>query len=298
MGALSIAFDITIVGALAASWVVLIIDLFFLDKEQSLREKLKSAVQDFQPAVLGVLLFGVVFFLGSAVSRIAQDFFNDDDIWVQLRLPGHLVTEDNIRVDAYCNSSAEGVVALSLLKAPVTKEQVEGFCNEYRVKLSGVAGPRLDIQDLFHIQESAVLLDGEDKTERLRQYHDQITVLRGAAFNGFVAFALCLFGCSAKYRNTVGWAAPSLFLLAAIVAFISHVGSRQLEPPFMESTLIVLGLAGLFILKRDASRSYGTVLLLSFLATSMAFLGWWWTEALYDQQVIYSFYAQISNLAK
>jgi hypothetical protein len=34
MGALSIVFDITIVGALTRSCVVLTVDLFFLDKEQ------------------------------------------------------------------------------------------------------------------------------------------------------------------------------------------------------------------------------------------------------------------------
>jgi hypothetical protein len=143
-----------------------------------------------------------------------------------------------------------------------------------------------------------VLLNDEDKIERLRQYHDQIVVLRGAAFNGGVAFALCLFGWSAKHRNTVGWTAPLFFLGAAILASIYHAGGREFEPPFMESTLFVLGGAGLYIVMKGMRRNYGTALLVSFLITVMAFLGWWWTEVLYDQQVISSFYAQINNLAK
>jgi hypothetical protein len=296
MGALSIAFDITIVGALALSWVLLTVDLFFLNKEQRLRDALKSAAKDVQSPVLGVLLFAIAFFLGSAVSRIAQDFFNDDDIWVQLHLPGHFVTEDNIRTNTYCD--AEAIVELSLLNAPVTKEQFHNLCVEYAAKPTGVTTPRVDIQDLFHVQESAVLLEGGDKIERLRQYHDQVMVLRGAAFNGVVAFALCVFGWSAKHGRTVGWVAPLLLLIAAVIALMSHVGNRQLEPPFMETTLFVLAGAGVYILWQGARRNYGAAVLFSFLITLMAFFGWWWTEALYDQQVIYSFYAQINNLAK
>ena len=42
---------------------------------------------------------------------------------------------------------------------------------------------------------------GGDYTVRLRQLHDQVMVLRGAAFNGVIAFSLCLFGLGAKFRR-------------------------------------------------------------------------------------------------
>jgi hypothetical protein len=42
MGALSIAFDTTIVGALALSWVVLVIHLFFPEGESLIRSDAKQ----------------------------------------------------------------------------------------------------------------------------------------------------------------------------------------------------------------------------------------------------------------
>jgi hypothetical protein len=299
MGALSIAFDITIVGALAVSWVILTVDPFFVTKEQHLRDTLKSMARDVQPGVLAVLLFAVGFFLGSAVSRIAQDFFNDDDLWVELHLPRHSVTEDNIRIHTYCEPAAKAIVEHSLPATLATEVPLDGLCANYAAgPASGVSQSGPSIRDLFQIQESAVLLNGEDKIERLRQYHDQIMVLRGAAFNGGVVFSLCLFAWSAKHRNALGWTAPFFFLGAATVASISHAGGRGFEPPFMEATLFALGGAGLYILKKGVRRNYGTALILSFLITLMAFLGWWWTEVLYDQQVISSFYALTSILTK
>jgi hypothetical protein len=146
MGALSIAFDITIVGALAASWVVLVVDLFFVSKEQHLRDALKSAAKDIQPGVLAVLLFAVGFFLGSAVSRISQDFFNDDDLWVGLQLHGHSVTEDNIRVRTYCDSDIEVFAALEPSKTLVTDQELHGLCSDYAARTTS-PGPKssLDI---------------------------------------------------------------------------------------------------------------------------------------------------------
>src|SRR5215469_10252534 len=98
MGALSIAFDTIIVGALALSWVALVIHVFFSGDKSGIRHLLDWVEQQKQPAVAGVLIFAVAYLLGSAVSRIAQDFFNDDDLHIQT---GHtvfeVVTEDSIR---------------------------------------------------------------------------------------------------------------------------------------------------------------------------------------------------------
>ena len=65
----------------------------------------------------------------------------------------------------------------------------------------------------------------------------------------------------------------------------------------MEYTLIVLGVTGGYVLWKGAPEGkYVAGSLLSLLAFSMALLGWWWSELLYDQQVFYSFYAQSQSL--
>jgi len=80
MGAFTIAFDIIVVGALALPWVFLVIHLFFSQNESSLKKLLGWVKDQQQPALAGILLFAIAFPLGSIVSRIAQDFFDDDDL--------------------------------------------------------------------------------------------------------------------------------------------------------------------------------------------------------------------------
>jgi hypothetical protein len=82
MGALTIAFDITIVGALALPWVILVIHLFFFEGENRILEVFRWVQDSKMTAVAGVLLFTVAYTLGSVVSRLGQDFFNDDDLYV------------------------------------------------------------------------------------------------------------------------------------------------------------------------------------------------------------------------
>jgi hypothetical protein len=278
MGALSFAFDTIIVGALALPWLVLAVDLFF-PTEESRIEALLSFVK-VNPAAAGVLLLAMAYFLGSAVSRIAQDFFNDDDLGVP-------VTEENIRTTVYCSPDPNEpwlfVIGISPQVAPIS------LCdNDSKNKKN-------QVRRVFHLQESTLLLEGEDKTERLRQLHQQIMVLRGAAFNGLVAFALCFFGWCAKHRlkgRLFLALAPLIVLLAGVYALSKHIHGRVLDnPPYMEFTLLVLGLAGSFALWKGAQKNYGASLVLSLLLTPMAWLAWWWTEVLYDEQVIYSFYA-------
>src|ERR1700730_12183910 len=106
MGAFSIAFDIIIVGALALSWVLLVIHLFFSSNVCRVKSLLHWVVKQNQPAVAGVLLFAMTYALGSVVSRIAQDFFDDDDLHIHVL--NHLyrvgVTESSIRTDVYCGT--------------------------------------------------------------------------------------------------------------------------------------------------------------------------------------------------
>jgi len=70
--ALTIAFDITIVGALALPWIVLLIHLFYFEGENRVGRFLIWLKAQEQPAAVGALLFGMAYTLGSALSRVAQ----------------------------------------------------------------------------------------------------------------------------------------------------------------------------------------------------------------------------------
>ena len=332
MGALSIAFDTIIVGALALPWLVFATDLFFLDGQQDDRRALRMLAYvkndaKVQP-VAAVLLFAVAYLAGSAISRTAQDFFNDDDL-----IPTTHITEDNIRAAEYCAQEREILTELKVdpsgenfrivpgefdtLCAPL-HDSLDGPGTETRSGRSGTEGPKQRIcprlfgnfcaqqrdevvsriGKLFQLEEGALLLNGEDKTERLRQLHDQISVLRGAAFDGILAATLCLFGwCATKQvriRRILAFV-PGLFFFLGVISLFHHFQTKDInDAPFMELTVILLGFTGFFSLWRGEQRRwYGFGLFtLLLLLTFVAYLGWWRTEVLYDRQIIYSFYAQ------
>jgi hypothetical protein len=298
MGALNFAFDTIVVGALALPWLVLVVDLFVpQDTKGGRLEALLSFVRD-NSAVAGVLLVAMAYFMGSAVSRIAQDFFNDDDLDVP-------VTEENIRTYVYCNQATTSPWLFST-GIPKDEPQLLLPCQIKLDQISGNAGPlsndtdketiKNDVRRVFHVQESALLLKGVDNTERLRQLHEQIVVLRGAAFNGLIALSLCVFGWCAKHQSKVRWflaLLPLAVLIVGLYALINHLGSGRafLAPPFMEFTLLVIAVAGLVALWKGADGEFGVGFVLSLVLTPMAWLGWWWTEILYDEAVIYSFHS-------
>jgi hypothetical protein len=317
MGAFSIAFDIVIVSALAIPWVLLVIHLFFSDNESGIRSALNWVSQQNQPAVVGVLLFAMAFSLGSAVSRIAQDFFDDDDLHIFIADYEFQVgvTETNIRTDVYCQTLHRGVVPQKPGE-PLTENRQKfrnadpgcDYTGKWILQRSrkSINDQQGLAEDDFHLQEAAVLLKGTDDTERLRQFHDQIMVLRAAAFNGLIVFSLCLFWWSAKFRSSLRWALVLIFLCPAIVASFNHSMEHANSPPFMEATLFMLGAAGCRLLWRPTSKAavlppvsgapaLGQVrfayLALSLFLAVAAFLGWWATQVLYDQQVFYSYRA-------
>jgi len=171
-------------------------------------------------------------------------------------------------------------------------------------------------RDIFGLQENELLLKGEDPTLRLRQFHDQIMVLRGTTFNGLLAFTFCLFAWGArlrreKPRSILRWAlalVPGALLFLAADALYHHLQERSLgQPPYMEFSLFVLGFMGTLLLWLPRPLSAGTgenhwgsgwdwVLSLVFAVLLVAgVLGWWSTEVLYAQQVVYSYGSQSSD---
>jgi hypothetical protein len=327
MGALSIAFDIIIVGALALPWVLLVIHLFFSNDEKSLEDRLSWVKDQNQPALAGVLLFAMTYSLGSAVSRIAQDFFDDDDLHVSLS--NYLfrvgVTESSIRTDVYCHSfppeapkpsdpipckrkpSEENSPACTYARRwlvqvcdPVTGQPIAALPATQQPIVDWINDQEDKAGDSFHVDEAKVLSRGTDPNVRLRQFHDQIMVLRGAAFNGMVAFSLCLFWWFTKSQSRLlRLAVPLVYFLLGGTALYHHLLERSAsEPPYMEFTLLVLAFAGWYVLwprALEAQKGRGRIrfgyLLLAAFLTVAASLGWWSTEVLYDQQVIYSYQA-------
>ena len=58
----------------------------------------------------------------------------------------------------------------------------------------------------FQLIETKILSQGSDKTEKLRQLHERIVVLRGAVFSGVSLFLICLFGFIAPTNgNSFPW---------------------------------------------------------------------------------------------
>lgn len=318
MGAFSIAFDIVIVSALALPWVLLVIHLFFSKDESGIKSLIEWVNKQNQPAVTGVLLFGMAFSLGSAVSRIAQDFFDDDDLHVpvfdyQVQVG---VTETSLRTNVYCQTLQRGLLATKKVNDPLAQKREKFSSSDPECDYTGrwiVRHSRKWIDDQkdlagddFHVQEAAVLLKGTDDNERLRQFHDQIIVLRGAAFNGMLAFSLCLFWWSAQKRSWMRWAVVFLFLVPGVIASVNHFADHGDSPPYMEFTLLTLAVAGYCVLRSARNEKDGAgnsethhergnvrvaYLVLSLFLTFTAFLGWWATQVLYDQQVIYSYQA-------
>ena len=352
MGALGSAFDIVVVGALALSWVLLVIHLFFSDNESSLKKLLDWVKDQQQPALAGIMLFAMAYPLGSVVSRIAQDFFDDDDL--HFRAFHHLfrvgVTESSIRTDVFCTTFKPEPSDPKSSDTDTTMETTESsrptdarptalkpkdalakkgekfratdpnctYTGRWYIRTVDpethqniTAGWIKDQQDragdVFHVHEATVLLKGTDATEKIRQFHDQIVVLRGATFDGMLGFSLCLFWWASRFRSVWRWSVLSVHLFLGLIATYNHFHDHIHDPPYMEFTFFVLVTAGICLLWQHRPRkldAHGELperkgpgefrfiyLVLAAFLTVSAFLGWWATQVLYDQQIIFSYKA-------
>ena len=104
------------------------------------------------------------------------------------------------------------------------------------------------------------------------------------------------------------------YLALGTVATFNHLKDHAHDPPFMEFTFVVLAAAGAYLLwqrrpkKRGAHGEARThdgkgeirfvYLILALFLTVSALLGWWATQVLYDQQVIYSYKSIIDTPAE
>jgi hypothetical protein len=307
MDALKLAFDTIIVGVLALPWLAILIDLFTKPAQEKPAQEREfwSLLQNGQtkvsvpPSVVGVVLFSVAYLLGSALSRISGDFFNDED----LRLP---FTEDKIGMAVYCDPLEQrlftdkfsdfGPACITDAKQLPADASAGGMTVPTRRERAAL------FRALFNVQESSLQQRGSDKTTVLDQLRSQISILRGAALNGFVTLVLCLFGFGANRTRwrLLFWGVVIALVGSGLYALLfQHGAFVGNDPPIMEFTLIVLGVIGGLVLGNGApQRRYGLWFLLSTLLTGMMVLAWWWTEILYDQKVLHSSFALLQNLIK
>ena len=331
MDALKFAFEVLIVGALALPWVAILVRMFSPYAAPGEPEKPLDILQfllaglgdDARSAVAAAMIVAIGYLLGSAVTRISRNFFNDE-------LLGRVPTEDQIRDDLYwdeyCMGQLLGDLELPELRPQKLSSIAEGLCSPatpsspdapaipalprrrlFRFRKTIERSDRPEdfsarVQELFLLQESNLLLNGEDKVERLKEYYDQITVLRGGAFNGIILCAVCLFGFCGNYR--VRWSnSPVLkaltFVPAAALALYGFISllthwtgkglSAYRDPPLAETVLLLLGAVGVFvILKARHATYYGPLCILAAALSLVSFGGWWWTEVMYDLHVIHS----------
>ena len=297
--ALKFAFEILVVGVLALPWIVVLVKMFPQDDPTGLSFDLSMVPKSVQGAVAAALVIACGYLLGSAISRISTDVFDDEVFGV---LPSETMIRQAVYTQEYCT---EHVIRNMTLPFKPTEAQMHSFglCPA-SVPNDTPARFEARVTDLFRLQESALLMQGEDKIDRLKQYFDQINVLRGAAFNGFILVALCIFGACGTARSR--WRGrPFLqtltFLPAGLVAaygLYSLVTNHILHPPqsiygnppLAETVLLLLGGGGLYIVARskEAALPYGRVAALAAILTVVSFGAWWWTEVIYDIQVIHS----------
>ena len=259
----------------------------------------------------GILILAVGYFLGSAVSRISSDLFDDDEILHAM--PTQTTIRQGVYMHEYCDEHS--VLAAIPLPAELAKPPggIAAFCEEKK-------GERL-VAELFRLQEGKLLLEGEDKLGRLREFHDQIEILRGATLNGAILFTLSWFGLCALYRAKPSAGklrillkgasytpAAACLLLGAwkMAQHFSHIDEStrrfpnpyewHIDPPLAEASMILLGIGGLCLRHTDDSpRLFRNVCLIAAVLTVVGYGSWWWSEVLYNQQVIHSFPTNIRS---
>jgi hypothetical protein len=314
MDSLKFAFDTLIVGALALPWLVLFVRMFFEQAPAGTPDNQLAWIgplpEHTREAVASVLVFALGYFLGSAVTRISNNLF-DDELWRVLP------TESAIRASVYAHEYCD--IHVSLKKADLNLPLELGHATKAEDALCAAADDikQRVVTELFRTQESRLLLAGEDKIARLKEYHDQIIILRGSILNGTVLLVLSGYGICACYRAQLPggrkrliWYTPAFLLLAYglfslclhLLEFRSNtvVAVPYHAPPLAEFVLILFGITGFADCRRTEKedlRLYRNVWVLALVLSTLAYGGWWWTEVMYDNQVIHS-NLQNTNIAR
>lgn len=159
------------------------------------------------------------------------------------------------------------------------------------------------ILTLFQQQESAILNEGTDRTERLRQLHERIVVLRGAVFSGFVLVLICLYAFFARIegdrkhwvRTVCGGLLSVIFTVFAFLNGFQDLKSQNIfDLPVLEGLLLIITVFGAYlVIKGNTTPLFHKKRLLLIVAffAALAYGGWMSSEILYDQLVMSSYAA-------
>jgi hypothetical protein len=307
MDALKFAFEILIVGALALPWLAVLIQMFSrahasTHPAAALDSFLSVVPRQGRGAVGMVVLTAVGYLVGSAISRTSRNFFNDE---LLKPLPTEDQVRENVYYDEYC---AKDVLDEPDRPGTGHKRLSDDVCQPPNFNADAF---EQGVSEWFPLQEGELLLNGQDKVGRLKEYFDQIDVLRGAALNGIILLALCGFGCCANVRARPQgrriWKVLVLFPAPLVIAYgvyslLNHLTGggkshgtavglnwRYIDPPLAEVVLLMLGGVGLYVMvKAKTARLYFPTFLAATVLTIISYGGWWWTEVMYDLYVIHS----------
>lgn len=330
MDVFKLAFETTIVGLLTFVWLGLAAYLIFPDfLNKSFKWLNSKDVQDYQTAIgVGVLI--LAYCIGSAILPIANQLVNDEH-WP--------LNESGIRCQVFVKQEKQLKAASSLPKnqpfllselepchcshwAPLfrpdktnpacAKQKPESFREliaPFPWEKTKDDAPDSDdkkqekILTLFLQQETAVLNEGSDKTELLRQLHERIVVLRGAVLSGFVVLLICLTACFTYVngdapnwkhgaRQVCGGIIGLLFSLFAVLNGIQDFTHRNIfDIPVLEVLLLAIAGFGFYLLFKGVRASLchkKRYVLIAIFFTGLTYGGWMWSEIIYDQQVISS----------
>jgi len=329
MDVFKLAFETTIVGLLAFLWLGMAVDLVY----PPFFAKIVPATRGDHgnDTLLGVGILSLAYCIGSAIVPISSQLVNDEH-WP--------VPEDSIRCLVLEDQDFQlrHIGQIDLLKPYEPGDEFEvchgAFWERFRKKnemtnrrvmtwdtiREGIRktrehkGRNLEEQEKtddqikldailtkFQLIETRIMSQGSEKTERLRQLHERIVVLRGAIFSGLCFFLICLFGSIApRNGNSFPWKRRVWGTLLAIVltTFSAVNGLEDLtrfkisDIPALEGLLGVITLFGGFVVyygvKERPYLGRRIVLVAGFFA-ALSYGGWMWSEVIYDQQVITSY---------
>jgi len=330
MDVFKLAFETMVVGLLAFLWLGIAVDLVYPPFFAQIVPKALGK----NDALLGVGILSLAYCLGSAIVPISSQLVNDEHWPVPEDTIRCLVLEDQ-------NYRLSGIGQIELLKPyepgddfdvchqafferfrerdPVTRRRKvtwDKIKDGLRITVEHKDAEHTDqdekrktdndrklenVLTKFQLIETRILSQGSDRTERLRQLHERIVVLRGAVFSGVSLFLICLFGFIApKNGNSFPWKRRVSGTLVAIwLTLFSAINGLEDLTHFQVSDIPVLeGLLGVITLFGGYLVYYGVkarpylgrriVLVAGFFA-ALSYGGWMWSEIIYDQQVINSY---------
>jgi len=232
MDVFKLAFETTIVGVLAFLWIGIAIDLLL----PSLLPRIVAAVTEKNQTLVGLGVLSLAYCLGSATLPISSQLVNDEH-WP---LP-----EDAIRCWVSIAQESQyakiGHAELPKQYIPLSDDLLACRCTLWDRLMpvdpkTGKRGLELSLSELrgnddakkqriltmFQLREAKVMNQSPEKTERIRQLHERIVVLRGAVLQASV---LLLIGSS-----WWSWAFSPLSATADGCGQRSSTTSRSLTP--------------------------------------------------------------------